>query len=60
MRIERNTCNRFAIGVATETAGQNPGAPHAVWIIQGNVIQGATQAFVHRKTAGNETYQGQQ
>lgn len=58
MRIERNTCVGFGVGIVTETAGQNPGAPHATWVLSGNrfsrVPEG--QQTVHRKTSGNEVY----
>lgn len=58
MQIVNNTCIGFGVGILTETAGQNPGAPRAVWVLQGNHfsrVPAATQ-IVHRKTSGNETY----
>ena len=58
MRIERNTCAGFPHGVVTETAGHNAGAPHAVWIVQGNAFSNVpdAQQLVHRHTSGNEIY----
>ncbi len=61
MRITDNTCVGFGIGIATETAGQNPGAPRATWVIGGNRFSRVpeSQQIVHRKTSGNETYLAQ-
>ena len=61
MRISRNTCIGFDIGVLTETAGHNAGAPRATWVILGNDFSRVpgTQQVVHRKTSGNEIYTAQ-
>jgi hypothetical protein len=61
MQITRNTCVGFGTGVVTETAGQNPGAPRAVWLITGNQFSrtAENQQIVHRDTSGNETYVAQ-
>ena len=58
MRIERNTCAGFPHGILTETAGHNAGAPHAVWMIDGNSFSDVPEAgqIVHRHTSGNEIY----
>ncbi len=58
MHIARNTCVGFGTGVLTETAGHNPGAPTAVWSIEGNTFSRvpAAQQVVHRKRSGNESY----
>ncbi|MGI4829914.1 MAG: hypothetical protein ACRYFU_17215 [Janthinobacterium lividum] len=58
MRIERNTCIGFPHGIVTETAGHNAGAPHAVWILNGNGFSDVPEAqqLIHRHTSGNEIY----
>ncbi len=60
MRIQRNLCVGVGLGVITETAGHNAGAPHAVWIVRENEFSGVPDAnqIVHRKTSGNEIYEG--
>lgn len=61
MRIERNTCAGFPHGIVTETAGHNAGAPHAVWVVEGNEFSDVPEAqqLVHRHTSGNEVYTAQ-
>ncbi len=61
MRITGNTCVGFGTGIVTETAGQNPGAPRATWVVSGNRFSRVpdNQQIVHRKTSGNETYLAQ-
>ncbi len=58
MRISGNSCAGFRYGITTATNGGNPGAPHAVWILQGNRFSGVLPAngIVHGHTSGNETY----
>ncbi len=58
MRLVRNTCVGFPVGIITETAGHNGGAPHAVWFLEGNHFSGvpAASQIVHRHTSGNEVY----
>ncbi len=58
MHITRNTCVGFGTGILTETAGGNPGAPRATWIVSGNQFSRVpeSQQIVHRHTSGNETY----
>lgn len=58
MQIEKNTCSGFAHGISTATGGGNPGAPHAVWTIDGNRFSGvpAGQQLLHQHTSGNELY----
>lgn len=58
MHISGNTCVGFGVGVATETAGHNAGAPHAFWYVQGNTFfrTADAQQLIHRKTSGNEVY----
>lgn len=59
MRITGNTCSGFRTGIVTATGGGNPGAPHAVWLLQGNKFPGipAAQQTVHQHSSGNEQYQ---
>ena len=61
MRIESNFCSGFGVGIVTETAGHNAGAPHATWVVRGNTFSGvpAAQQLIHRKTSGNESYLAQ-
>ncbi len=58
MRITGNTCAGFRYGIVTATGGGNPGAPHAVWFLQGNHFSGIPAAgrIVHNHSSGNETY----
>ncbi len=58
MHITRNTCVGFGAGVVTETAGHNPGAPTALWSLDGNMFSRTppAQQFIHHKTSGNEIY----
>ncbi len=58
MRIAANTCAGFRYGIATATGGGNPGAPHAVWTLQGNHFSGiaAANQIVHVHNSGNEAY----
>ena len=58
MRIVRNTCTGFPVGISTATNGGNPGAPHAVWILEGNRFSGTPEAgqLVHHLINGNEIY----
>lgn len=58
MHIAGNTCVGFGLGIVTETAGHNAGAPHAVWLIGGNTFSRIPEAqqITHRKTSGNELY----
>lgn len=58
MHITGNTCVGFGIGIATETAGHNAGAPRAYWFVQHNTFSRIpdAQRFAHRKTSGNEVY----
>lgn len=58
MRLVRNTCEGFPHGIVTETAGHNAGAPHAVWLLEGNQFAGTPEAeqIVHRHSSGNEVY----
>ncbi len=55
MYILRNTCIGFDAGIATNSSGGNPGAPHAVWLISGNHVS-AVQPYVHVHPSGNESY----
>lgn len=59
MHIRRNTCVGFGLGIYTETAGHNAGAPRAVWDLEGNSFSrtAAGQELVHRRISGNEMYQ---
>lgn len=58
MRIVRNSCSGFERGILTETAGKNPGAPHAVWFLEGNQFMDVPESarIVHRRVSGNEVY----
>ena len=58
MHISRNTCIGFFNGIVTESAGHNAGAPHAVWVLQGNTFSRTAEAqqIIHRKSSGNELY----
>ncbi len=58
MRIVRNTCLGFATGISTETNGGNPGAPRAVWFLEGNQISGTApdRQMAHARRQGNESY----
>ncbi len=58
MRLVRNTCLGFTVGISTVTNGGNPGAPRAVWFLEGNQFSGtaAGQQIVHRRLSGNEEY----
>ena len=58
MRITGNTCSGFRNGIVTATSGGNPGAPHAVWVLEGNRFPGvpAAQQIVHQHNSGNEVY----
>lgn len=58
MRITGNTCAGFHQGIFTATGGGNPGAPHAVWFLQGNTFTGIPAALqiVHQHSSGNEQY----
>ena len=58
MRIVRNTCLGFPTGILTVTQGGNPGAPRAVWFLEGNQFSGTAegQRLVHRRVSGNEEY----
>lgn len=58
MRIVRNTCLGFATGISTETNGGNPGAPRALWFLEGNQFSGTAEArqMVHLRRRGNESY----
>lgn len=58
MRILRNTCAGFRYGIATASGGGNPGAPRAVWLLQGNRFPGMPTAnqIAHSHTSGNESY----
>lgn len=61
MRIQSNFCAGFGTGIATGTAGRNPGAPRAIWVVNGNTFSGvpADRQIVHTKTSGNESYLAQ-
>ncbi len=58
MRIVRNTCIGFALGIVTATVGHNAGAPHATWLLEGNLFSRVPEAgqVIHHRTSGNETY----
>lgn len=58
MRIVRNTCLGFPVGILTVTQGGNPGAPRAVWFLEGNQFSGTAegQRLPHRRLTGNEDY----
>ena len=57
-RITGKTCAGFRNGVVTTSNGGNPGAPHAVWFLDGNRFSGVppAQEIVHQHTSGNEVY----
>ena len=61
MQITGNTCSGFRTGIVTATGGGNPGAPHAVWLLQGNKFSGIPpgQQIVHVHSSGNEQYKSQ-
>lgn len=58
MRLKGNTCDGFGMGIVTDTAGHNAGAPHATWVLRGNVFVHVPpgQERVHHHTSGNESY----
>lgn len=58
MRIVRNTCIGFALGIVTETNGHNAGAPRATWVLEDNQFSQVPAAaqLIHRKRSGNEVY----
>ena len=58
MRITGNTCSGFRYGIVTASGGGNPGAPHAVWYLQGNQFANvpAEHQIVHQHSSGNEVY----
>ena len=59
MRFINNTCSGFPTGILTLTAGGNPGAPHAIWFLQGNQFLNVppAQQIVHQHRSGNEVYE---